>query len=153
MELIPIKEKFEENEAFANNPLCREILSMTIEFYKRVGFTPPWIGYFAKENGKLVGSAGFKGAPVNGTIEIAYGTFEQFRKQGIGAEICKQLVLLSLKTDASLKITARTLPQQNFSTKILEKNNFQCIGVVSDPEDGEVWEWVYQFKIINNECQ
>lgn len=144
MELIPIKEKLEENEAFANNPLCREILSMTIEFYKRVGFTPPWIGYFAKENGKLVGSAGFKGAPVNDTVEIAYGTFEQFRKQGIGAEICKQLVFLSLKTDASLKITARTLPQQNFSTKILEKNNFQCIGVVSDPEDGEVWEWVFQ---------
>ena len=144
MELILIKETREENEIFINDPLCLESVSMTIEFYKKVGFVPPWIGYYAKQNGDLVGCAAFKGKPVNGTVEIAYGTFEQYRKQGMGTAICKQLVDLSLKTDPLVKITARTLPEENFSTRILKKNNFIFSGTVHDPEDGEVWEWVLQ---------
>ena len=144
MELIPIKESLDENKEFISNPLCQESLTMSIDFYKKVGFVPPWIGYYAKQNGDLVGSAGFKGQPINGTIEIAYGTFEKYRKQGIGTAICKLLVDLSLKTDPTVKITARTLPEENFSTRILKKNNFICIGTVNDPEDGEVWEWVFK---------
>lgn len=144
MELIPIKERLEENEEFTSNPLCHESIYATIEFYKKVGFAPPWIGYYAKQNDDLLGAAGFKGQPVNGTVEISYGTFEKYRKQGIGTEICKQLVDLSLKTNPSIRITARTLPEKNFSTRILEKNAFECIGMVNDPEDGDVWEWEYQ---------
>jgi RimJ/RimL family protein N-acetyltransferase len=144
MKLIPIKERLEENEDFTANPLCQENIQMTIDFYKKVGFIEPWIGYYAEENGNLVGSAGFKGQPINGTIEIAYGTFEMYRKQGIGTMICKQLVNLSLKTDPSIRITARTLPEENFSVRILKKNNFVFIGTVNDPEDGDVWEWLFK---------
>jgi RimJ/RimL family protein N-acetyltransferase len=144
MELIPIKETLEENKEFISNPLCIETIQMTIDFYKKVGFVQPWIGYYAKENGEFVGSGGFKGKPINGIIEIAYGTLEQYRKQGIGTAICKLLVHLSLQTDPSLKITARTLPEENFSTKILKKNNFIFIGTVNDVEDGEVWEWLFK---------
>ena len=144
MELLPIKEKPEENEEFINNPLCGESIYMTLDFYKKVGFVPPWIGYYAKQDGDLVGAAGFKGQPINGMVEIAYGTFEKHQKQGIGTAICRQLVELSLKTDSSVKITARTLPEKNFSTRILEKNNFFFNGIVIDAEDGEVWEWVYK---------
>jgi|GEM_PF-3801519 ribosomal-protein-alanine N-acetyltransferase len=64
---------------------------------------------------------------------------ELVRNHGIGTQICKELVELSLKTDASIIITARTLPENNFSTKILKKNNFVFIGMVNDPEDGDVW--------------
>lgn len=144
MELIPIKQELDQNKEFTDNPLCRESIYMTIDFYKKVGFSPPWIGYYCKLNEDLVGSAAFKGQPVNGTVEIAYGTFEQYRKQGIGTLICKQLVDLSLKTDPSVRITARTLPEKNFSTKVLRKNGFEFIGTVHDPEDGEVWEWEYK---------
>jgi len=143
MELIPIKETLEENKEFISNSLCIETIQMTIDFYKKVGFVQPWIGYYAKENGELVGSGGFKGKPIKGTIEIAYGTLEKYRKQGIGTAICKLLVDLSLQTDPSLKITARTLSEENFSTKILKKNNFICIGTVNDMEDGEVWDWLF----------
>ena len=147
MTLQPIKQTLEENEAFANNPLCNESLSMCIDFYKRVGFDPPWICYYVEENGELVGSAAFKGRPINNTVEISYGTMEKHRQQGVGTRICKQLVELSLATDASVRITARTLPEKNYSTKILEKNNFNLLGFVTDPEDGEVWEWEYKNKI------
>jgi RimJ/RimL family protein N-acetyltransferase len=144
MELLPIKEKAEENEEFINNPLCGESIYMTLNFYKKVGFVPPWIGYYAKQDGDLVGAAGFKGPPINGMVEIAYGVFEKHQKQGVGTAICKQLVELSLKTDSSVKITARTLPEKNYSTRILEKNDFFFNGIVNDPEDGDVWEWVFK---------
>ena len=86
----------------------------------------------------------FKGKPVNGMVEIAYGTLEKYRNQGIGSSICKHLVDLSIKTDPSVKITARTLPQENYSVRILRKNNFIFKGMVNDPEDGDVWEWEFK---------
>lgn len=144
MELRPIKQFKEENDEFVEHPDCQESVYMTIEFYKKVGFEPPWIGYYAQAEGKLVGSAAFKGAPKSRAVEIAYGTFPQFRRQGIGAEICRQLVLLSLETDPSVRILARTLPEENHSAKILRKNNFNLLGTVWDEEDGNVWEWEYQ---------
>lgn len=117
---------------------------MCIEFYKKVGFIPPWICYYAEENGELIGSAAFKGKPVNNTVEIAYGTMEHYRQQGVGTRICKKLVEVSLQTDPSVRITARTLPENNYSTKILKKNKFVLLGTVFDPEDGNVWEWEYR---------
>jgi RimJ/RimL family protein N-acetyltransferase len=62
----------------------------------------------------------------------------------VGTGICKILVDLSLQTDPSLRITARTLAENNFSTKILKKNRFKFLGDVYDPEDGNLWEWEYQ---------
>ena len=143
MDFLPIEMTLNDNQKFRANPLCRDTLDMTIEFYKKVGFVPPWIGYYVEEKGELVGCAAFKGPPINGTVEIAYGTFEEHRKKGIGTTICKRLVDLSLKTDPSIKITARTLPEENFSNRILKKNNFSFLGTVIDMEDGEVWEWAY----------
>ena len=147
MTLLPIKETIKENEVFAKNPLCNETLVMCIDFYKRVGFEPPWICYYVEENGELIGNAAFKGRPINNTVEISYGTMENHRQQGVGTRICKQLVELSLTTDPSVRITARTLPEKNYSTRILEKNNFILLGFATDPEDGEVWEWEYKNKI------
>jgi [ribosomal protein S5]-alanine N-acetyltransferase len=144
MVLVPVYEHIEENPEFNTNPACLESLHMSIDFYKKVGFTPPWICYYVKENEDLVGCAAFKGKPVDGSVEIAYGTFEKFRNQGVGTGICKILVDLSLQTDSSVRITARTLAENNFSTKILKKNRFKFLGDVYDPEDGNVWEWEYQ---------
>jgi RimJ/RimL family protein N-acetyltransferase len=147
MELIPVLQHLQENPEFVSDPKCQESLHMTINFYKMVGFLPPWIGYYVKQNDDLIGCAGFKGKPVNGTVEIAYGTFEEFRNQGVGTEICKALVNLSLRTDPNIRIIARTLPENNYSVSILRKNKFLFIGNVNDPEDGDVWEWVYKSEV------
>lgn len=144
MELLPIFRLVEENPQFMADPSAAPICQMMEDYYQKIGFNPPWIGYFSFENGELTGTGGFKGPPVNGTVEIAYGTFEPFRQKGVGAGICRELVLLALKTDPDVRITARTLPENNFSTKILEKNGFEFSGTVQDPEDGEVWEWVFK---------
>jgi RimJ/RimL family protein N-acetyltransferase len=146
MELIPVKEELLHNQEFISEPSCAETLSMTINFFKKVGYQVPWIGYYASENNVLVGSAAFKGAPRNNKVEIAYGTFQPYRNKGIGTKICRLLVELAVKADPGLIITARTLPEKNFSTRILQKNGFVLSGMVNDPEDGNVWEWVYEKK-------
>ena len=79
-------------------------------------------------------------------MEISYGTFRKHQGRGIGTEICRQLVLLSHKTDPEIKITARTLPEENASTHVLMKNGFVLPGTVWDDEDGNVWEWEYKGK-------
>ena len=144
LQLIPIAQKIEDNLQFSAHPDCRDVLYATIEYYKVIGFNTPWIGYFAALGDQLAGSAGYKGKPSGNKIEIAYGTFPRFQKQGVGTAICKELVLLALQTDPGLMITARTLPENNYSTRILLKNNFVLLGTVWDKDDGDVWEWQYK---------
>ena len=145
MKLLPIDIDESLNDKFRDNPECEIVLSVYPDFYKRAGYNKPWIGYFATFDGnEIVGCGGYKGKPRDGKIEIAYGTFKNYEGKGIGTEICRQLVLLSLKTDPSLKITARTLTENNASTTILKRNGFKYVGIVNDEEDGDVWEWEFQ---------
>src|SRR3954466_16273396 len=141
MKLVPVKLEIEENKEFLNNPDCHDTIFMTMDFYHRAGFDPPWIGYYALIDNQIVGSGAFKGKPVNGMVEIAYGTIEKFRGQVIGTAICEGLVKMALQNDSSVKITARTLREESGSTHILLKNNFILNGTITDPDDGEVWEW------------
>lgn len=143
IELLPIKELLSENKAFLDHPDCQETLEMSVLFYANVGYHKPWIGYYASLNGTLVGNAGFKGRPIDGKVEIAYGTFPAFQQKGIGRLICQKLVHLATTTDPAVRITARTLPEENYSTRILKKNGFTWQGIVIDIDDGEVWEWEY----------
>ena len=145
VELRPILPTLEENIEFLSRLENREILEMTIKFYARVGYSVPWIGYFAVMDGEIVGSAGFKGRPMQGKVEIAYGTFDAFQSRGIGTEICKLLVGIARSTDPHVIVTARTLRKESHSTKILRRNKFIKKGTVTDPEDGKVWEWEYAF--------
>jgi [ribosomal protein S5]-alanine N-acetyltransferase len=144
MELLAIKEKLEDNAEFIAHPDCTESIEMSVQFFARVGYYPPWIGYYARENNQLVGTGAFKGKPTHNKVEIAYSTFPAFQQKGMATEICKQLVQLALRSNPSVIITARTLPEENYSTKILKKNNFECKGLVMDEDDGEVWEWQYE---------
>ncbi len=144
MELLPVSKTLADNERFINEPACHPGLDMTIDFFDRIGYNPPWIGYFVLEQGRLVGAAAFKGRIGTGPVEVAYATFDAYQNQGIGREICRQLVLLALATDPTVRITARTLPEENYSTRILRKNGFVCLGTIWDDEDGEVWEWEYE---------
>ena len=146
LELLPVKEHLHENKEFTDHPDCQESIYMCVDFYKRVGFNPPWICYYVQQEGALVAAAAFKGKPVNGKVEIAYGTFPQYQQKGIGARLADTLVQLSLKTDPSVRITARTLMEENYSVRLLRKNNFKLLGTIMDDEDGEVWEWEYGVK-------
>ena len=143
MELLPIYQTEAENAHFAASPDCWETVLACVDFYGRIGYVPPWICYIVRRDDQLVAGIGFKGQPVNNTVEIAYGTFPAYQRQGIAAEGCRMLVELALQTDPDLRVTARTLPQESYSTKTLKKNGFRCLGLIWDNEDDDVWEWEY----------
>lgn len=147
MKLLPIDIDETQNLHFSKNPECLEVLTAYPDYYKKVGYTPPWIGYFLmNDKNEIVGCGGYKGKPKDRTVEIAYGTFKKFEGQGVGTQICRELVLLSLLTDPAIKIRARTLPENHASIEILKRNGFECLGLVYDEDDGDVLEWEFKKK-------
>lgn len=143
MELIPITKSLKTRKDLMHEDNVALVINMAIEHIQRKGHTPPWHVYLASVHNDIIGSGGFKGPPVNGKVEIAYMIFDKFQNKGYATQLCRQLVALSLANDPSIEITARTLPKYNFSTRVLQKNDFILLGTVSDEEDGEVWEWRY----------
>lgn len=128
---------------WGEDPQGLMVLDNQIEYYHQIGYIPPWIGYFAIDKGRLVGTCSFKGAPVNGKVEIAYFTFPEQEGKGFGTRMCAELIKFAKAADPQVVVTARTLPCHNPSTSILRKNGFTLQGAAIDSEDGEVWEWVW----------
>lgn len=120
---------------------CQLLLSTYEEYYKLIGFNLPWVGYFVVRQNIVVGSCGFTGKPKDGTVEIAYWTFKTFEGQGIASFSCRELISIARQTDPVLTITAKTAPEQNASTKILQQNGFQFAAIVQDHEIGDAWLW------------
>jgi RimJ/RimL family protein N-acetyltransferase len=109
--------------------------------YQAQGFTPPWVGYFAEEDGTVVGTCAFKSPPENQRVEIAYFTFPGHEGRGVATEMARKLVAVARETVADITLVAQTLPQESASTSVLRKLGFQYTGQVTHPEDGQVWEW------------
>ena len=131
------------NEAYASAD-CQQLLNMYEEFYPKIGFNIPWVGYFIIRQNQIVGSCGFVGQPKDGKVEVAYWTFKEFEGQGIASFACKELVSIANQTDPDLTITAKTAPEHNASTRILQKNNFSFTEIVQDEEIGNAWLWTYK---------
>lgn len=144
MKLMPIAQQEDKtNELYASAD-CRTLLAMYDDFYPKIGYNIPWVGYFVIRQDKIVGSCGFVGQPTNGNVELAYWTFKEFERQGIASFACKELVKIAKQTDPSLTITAKTAPEKNASTKILENNNFVFKEIVQDDEIGDAWLWTHK---------
>lgn len=105
----------------------------------------PWTWGFAVidvETEQVVGTAGLKGPPdAEGTAEIAYGIVPSFENRGYATEAAGELVRFAKADDRVRTVLAHTLPETNASTRVLEKNGFEKVGAVTDPDDGEVWRW------------
>jgi ribosomal-protein-alanine N-acetyltransferase len=143
MELFPIDIDESRNNSFRHIPECVDILNVYPMYYSLIGYSPPWVGYFAMREGQTVGAGGFKGRPRDNKVEIAYSIFKAFEGKGYGTELCRKLVLLARDTDPGVRVTARTLMEENASVKLLKRNGFVFRGVVNDEDDGDVWEWEY----------
>ena len=149
MKFIPITTDEKRMTPYLTNAFCKEVFYVFQNYYPKIGFQLPWVGYFAILNGEVLGTGGFKGAPKNNTVEIAYGVVPEKEGKGYATQICRRLTQMALEHDNSLRVTARTLMEENASTSILKKCNYTFVGVVDDPEDGQVWEWELSRKDFN----
>jgi len=144
MKLRPLLIDEDKSQEIFANPDCQEIFKSYPDYYYKTGYNLPWIGYFVIRDDKVVAVCGFTGAPKEGRVEIAYGTFKQHEGQGIASFSCRELMAIAASVDPQIIITAKTAPEENASVKILKRNGFVFTGVVQDEGIGDAWEWVYQ---------
>ncbi len=141
MELLQVPRTGELPGHIALDDFLKMVLEQTLSWYECVGFAPPWVGYLALESGQVIGTCGFKTAPLEGRVEIAYGTLPGYEGQGVATRMARELIRLAAAEDSKVIVFAQTLPQESASTSILKKLGFHCIGSVEHPEDGTVGEW------------
>jgi RimJ/RimL family protein N-acetyltransferase len=92
-----------------------------------------------RERSVIVGEAGLKGPPVSRhTVEIGYGTMENYRNRGYMTEAVGALTLFALfqKEYKVERVTALTLPGNIASHRVLEKNRY-----TRQPSYGKYWLW------------
>ena len=114
---------------------------MGAQHFQKTGYCPPWVGYLAFDRETCVGTCAFKTPPIDGSVEIAYATFDQYRDQGYATAMVQSLIEIAHTADPNIAITAQTLAENNASTRVLLKTGFIRIGDIIHPEDGRVWEW------------
>ena len=141
MELKAIELNVDRSQQIYSSNDCQMLLKMYDEYYQLIGYNLPWVGYFVIKENQVVGSCGFTGQPKDGKVEIAYWTFKEYERQGISSFSCKELIQISEQTDPAIIITAKTAPEHNASTKILQNNGFTFTGIVQDHEIGDAWLW------------
>lgn len=142
MELIAITESGDlEKPALDITKMAKDVVAATVQLYRLVGYQPPWIGYLAFEGDTCVGACGFKSAPHDNRVEIAYFTFSGHESRGVATQMASELISIALNKAPDVTVTAQTLPEENASTSVLKKLQFVQTAALEHPEDGLVWEW------------
>lgn len=92
----------------------------------------------ATEDGAEVASAGFKGPPIDGVVEIAYAVEAAHRGKGYATEIASALAHHALTFAEVTCVRAHTLPDGIVSQRALLGSGFSFTGQTEDPDDGVV---------------
>jgi RimJ/RimL family protein N-acetyltransferase len=98
--------------------------------------------FFVDEQaGALVGSGGYKGRPVDRTVEIGYEIGPQWRGRGYATAAAAALVQQARASGLVDVVTAHTLGEENPSVAVLRRNGFVRSGEATDPDHGVIWSW------------
>ena len=109
------------------------------------GNPPLWFSPFLFVEGSLpqaVGSGGFKGAPVNGRVEIGYGVAEEYRGRGIATKAVTELASVAFCQSNVVEVFAETAVENGPSQRVVEKAGFRHKGQRDTGEDGVVYQWL-----------
>ena len=98
---------------------------------------------FFDVDGTLVRFGGFKGPPIDHSVEIGYAVAPS--RQGTGVATAATRELSSRARTAGVRVVvAHTLAESSASTSVLERCGFAQIATTSDPDDPDgpaVWRW------------
>lgn len=119
-----------------------EMCLATSSLLERLGYVDPWTGYVAVSSGEVVGVGAFVGPPKAGRVEIAYFTLPEHEGKGFASRTARYLVDIARTNPIPVEVFAKTMPEANASTRILERLGFAMVGVVTDDEIGDAWEWL-----------
>ena len=92
----------------------------------------------------LIGSAGYKGPPVDGTVEVGYGIVADQRRKGYASEAVRGLLRHAFERPDVRRVIAETYPSLIGSIGVLRTCGFRSIPGGSEPE-------VIRFEITRSE--
>jgi RimJ/RimL family protein N-acetyltransferase len=81
----------------------------------------------------LIGSAGYKGPPVDGLVEVGYGIVRDQHRRGYASEAVRGLLRRAFDDSAIHTVIAETLPELIGSIGVLTKCGFHLVGEGSEP--------------------
>lgn len=81
----------------------------------------------------LIGTAGYKGPPVDGVVEVGYGIVSDQRRKGYASEATNALVAHAFADERVRLIIAETLPELVGSQGVLRVCGFSAAGAGSEP--------------------
>ena len=85
-----------------------------------------WWLHYVVADGTLVGSAGYKGPPEGGVVEIGYSIVPSWQRRGIATAACRELVETAWQRGARA-VRAETLPELRASVALLERLGFRLV--------------------------
>lgn len=112
--------------------------------------TPPWGTYLGvdPDTNQVVGTCGFRDAPRNGRVEIAFWTFPPFEGLGWATAMARELVALAHERPEVRVVIAHTLPERDSASSVLRANGLRYVGAVRRDAPGgdgavrgRVWRW------------
>src|SRR5881396_4250505 len=90
LRLIAIERSGSVNDTSVRlDDVAKGVCTAAVFLYEVAGWVSPWLGYLAVRGDRVVGTCAFKGPPAYGRVEIAYFTFPEFQRQGIGISMIR----------------------------------------------------------------
>lgn len=113
------------------------------EFLKLFPEQVLWSTYFFLDDRAtvLLGSGGFKGEPVDGSVEIGYEVVPCWRGQGVATRAVTGLIDIAQASREVRVVTAETAGNENASVGVLRKVGFTRVGAIAKPQSLETWIW------------
>ncbi len=141
--LVQIMRNGELAEAVELTEFGKMVIQPTIDNYPPGESEPEWPCFVLARGNSGLGGGGFKTAPSEGEVEIAYFTAPEFEGQGLAGQTARLLVQHAWRRDPTLVITAETLQEENASVRILRGIGFEMTDADRlDPDEGvPVWHW------------
>jgi RimJ/RimL family protein N-acetyltransferase len=121
--------------SFPPELLDDDALRWTLRSIAQPGFQPRWGMYWIISPEEiLVGTAGFKGAPSDGYVELGYGVVAEYQRRGYATAAVRALLRIAFASPDVVRVKAETLPDLTPSIGVLEKCGFRLIGAGSEPD-------------------
>jgi RimJ/RimL family protein N-acetyltransferase len=120
----------------------RVIVERAIDALEK-GMDPMWGSFHVVlESGRPVASAGFKGPPRDGRVEIGYNVAEASRGRGIATLAVGRLLETAFAQPHVEQVRAETAVANVASRRVVEKCGFRKTGQRTTEDDGVLDVWV-----------
>ena len=89
----------------------------------------------------LVGWGGFKGPPIDGSVEVGYAVAPEWQGHGLATCAVHKMVGEAYAAPEVDAVIAHTLPERSASVRVLEKAGFVPDGVMASGGERQVWRF------------